>query len=51
MDLLVSPVVEKKPVEELDDLDKFIRAPYGNGLSPELNQEIKQKQLLILKKQ
>lgn len=43
------PVEEKKPVEELDDLDKFIRAPYGNGLSPELNQEIKQKQLINIK--
>lgn len=31
--------------EELTDLDKFINAPYGNGLSPELNVEIKQKQL------
>lgn len=31
--------------EPLSDLDKFINAPYGNGLSPELNAEIKQKQL------
>lgn len=30
---------------EQDDLDKFIKSPYGNGLSPELNLEIKQKQL------
>lgn len=28
-----------------DDLDKFINAPYGNGLSPELNKEYKQLQL------
>ena len=31
--------------EQLDDLDKFIKAPYGNGLSPELNNEVRQKQL------
>ena len=43
------PIVEEKPAEELDDLDKFIRAPYGNGLSPELNKEIKQKQLINIK--
>lgn len=43
------PVVEEKPAEELDDLDKFINAPYGNGLSPELNMEIKQKQLINIK--
>ncbi len=44
-------VAEEKPepVEELDDLDKFIRAPYGNGLSPELNNEIRQKQLINIK--
>lgn len=43
------PEEEKAEVEELDDLDKFIRAPYGNGLSPELNKEIKQKQLINIK--
>ena len=37
------------PKEELSDLDKFIRAPYGNGLSPELNREVKQKQLTNIK--
>ena len=37
------------PKEELSDLDKFIRAPYGNGLSPELNKEVKQKQLTNIK--
>lgn len=40
---------EEKPVEEMDDLDKFINAPYGNGLSPELNPQIKQKQLINIK--
>lgn len=35
--------------EELDELDKFIKAPYGNGLSPELNNEVKQKQLNNIK--
>ncbi len=42
-----------KPVEtaqeELSELDKFINAPYGNGLSPKLNQEVKQKQLINIK--
>lgn len=34
---------------EEDDLDRFIKAPYGNGLSPELNQEVKQKELINIK--
>ncbi|MFQ8625224.1 MAG: hypothetical protein ACLSA2_01455 [Candidatus Gastranaerophilaceae bacterium] len=42
-----------QPVEdtgaEEDDLDRFIKAPYGNGLSPELNQEVKQKELINIK--
>lgn len=32
-------------ITEGDDLDKFIAAPYGNGLSPELNKQYKQQQL------
>lgn len=40
---------KSKPEEQLDDLDKFIRAPYGNGLSPELNNEIRQKELTNIK--
>ena len=40
---------QPKQEEQLDDLDKFIRAPYGNGLSPELNNEIRQKQLTNIK--
>lgn len=32
-----------------DDLDKFVNSPYGNGLSPEMNQEIKQKELTNIK--
>lgn len=40
---------EKKLVlpfgQQDEKLDKFINAPYGNGLSPELNQEYKQLQL------
>ena len=32
-------------VEETDELDEFINAPYGNGLSKKLNDEVKQKQL------
>ncbi len=43
------PEKKEQPVEELDELDKFIRAPYGNGLSPELNKEIRQKQLINIK--
>mgnify|MGYP002624160744 CR=1 FL=1 len=41
------PVEEEQEAEQQpqDNLDKFINSPYGNGLSPELNQEIKQKQL------
>lgn len=35
--------------EEQDALDKFINAPYGNGLSPELNNEVKQKELNNIK--
>jgi len=40
------PVEEQEAEQQSqDNLDKFINSPYGNGLSPELNQEIKQKQL------
>lgn len=39
------PEAQQKEGEQLDDLDKFIKAPYGNGLSPELNNEVRQKQL------
>ncbi len=40
---------EQAVEEEMSDLDKFINAPYGNGLSPELNEEVKQKQLVNIK--
>ncbi len=43
--LCVDPVAEAKPVEEMDELDKFINAPYGTGLSPELESQVRQKQL------
>lgn len=39
------PETQQKEEETQDDLDKFINAPYGNGLSPELNNEVRQKQL------
>ncbi|MCI1273435.1 MAG: tetratricopeptide repeat protein [Clostridiaceae bacterium] len=40
------PVVKPTtPAAPQSDLDKFINAPYGNGLSPEVNQQIKQQQL------
>ena len=32
-------------------MDKFIRAPYGNGLSPEINKEIQQKELKRLQQE
>lgn len=35
-------------VSEVSELDKFIAAPYGNGLSPELNQKYKQQQLEVI---
>jgi len=34
-----------EPDQEQDELDTFISSPYGNGLSPELSIEMKQKQL------
>jgi tetratricopeptide (TPR) repeat protein len=40
---------EEEQAEQQDDLDKFINAPYGNGLSPELNNEVKQKELNNIK--
>lgn len=39
------PAPPKEEEKEEDALDKFINSPYGNGFSPELNQEIKQKEL------
>ncbi len=41
--------VEEEPAEELDELDIFINAPYGNGFSPELNQQMKEKELVNIK--
>ena len=40
----------QKPDEQLTDLDKFIEAPYGNGLSPEINEENRKKQLNNIQK-
>ena len=37
--------VENVPQEELTELDKFINAPYGDGLAPELSDQVKQKEL------
>ena len=40
------------PFENQDEqLDKFIRAPYGSGLSPELEKQYKQTQLKNLQEQ
>ena len=41
--------VSEEQADEEDALDRFINAPYGNGLSPELNKEIKQKELSNIK--
>ena len=42
----------KMPFENQDEqLDKFIRAPYGSGLSPELEKQYKQTQLKNLQEQ
>lgn len=38
-----------KTDEPLDELDKFIQAPYGNGFSDELNKELQEKHLKKIK--
>lgn len=43
------PKCAKENFEEQNDLDRFINAPYGNGLSPELNGQVKQKELNNIK--
>ncbi len=40
---------EEEEVEVLDDLDKFINSPYGNGLSTEVIQQVKQNKLINIK--
>ena len=42
---------EVKPEEKLSELDKFIRAPYGNGLSTNLNKELERKKVERLRKE
>lgn len=42
---------EVKPEEKLSELDKFIRAPYGNGLSADLNKELERKKVERLRKE
>lgn len=39
----------EESAEGEDDIDKFINAPYGNGLSDEVNNEVIQKQLTNIK--
>ena len=41
---------EQKSDEQLTDLDKFIEAPYGNGLSPEINEDNRKKELNNIQK-
>ncbi len=43
------PKCQAENTEEQDELDKFISSPYGNGLSPQLNGEVKQKELNNIK--
>lgn len=43
------PACQTVESEELSDLDKFILSPYGNGLSPELNQQVQQHELTNIK--
>lgn len=40
----------QKPDEQLTDLDMFIEAPYGNGLSQEINAENRKKELNSIQK-
>lgn len=48
--LNAKPVAATKSVYE-SDLDKFINAPYGNGLSSDLNKEIERKKIERLRKE
>lgn len=48
---MCNPQTENTEGESVDELDQFINAPYGNGLSPELDKELKEKQLENIKKQ
>lgn len=43
------PACQGENDEDMSDLDRFIKEPYGNGLSPQLNQEVKQKRLTNIK--
>lgn len=46
--------IYKKPVthtENLSELDKFVRAPYGNGLSPNLTKQIERSHVEKLRKE
>lgn len=45
------PTEQKKVQEAQTDLDKFIAAPYGNGLSADLNKEIERKRVERLRKE
>ncbi len=46
-----APTEQKKVQEAQTDLDKFINAPYGNGLSADLNKEIERKRIERLRKE
>lgn len=45
------PTEQKKVQEAQTDLDKFVNAPYGNGLSADLNKEIERKRVERLRKE
>ena len=41
---------EEEGIKIEDDLDRFVNSPYGNGLSDELNQQMKEQQLRNIEK-
>lgn len=45
------PTEKKKIQEAQTDLDRFVNAPYGNGLSSDLNKEIERKRVERLRKE
>lgn len=42
-------ITVEQQAEKQDELDKFINSPYGNGMSEELTNQVKQKQLTNIK--
>lgn len=42
---------QNSATEQANELDAFINAPYGNGLSPQLNEEMRKKELKNIQKE